>query len=170
MAGGGGGDPGAPLGALAAHEARRFVAENAVRPVGNAKFGGGRARTEAGRSARTGRKSAWNDAEVFSDDDEGTKFGGRRRLLKSIVGGDRGAYDVGADVPSRGWWNTGRERGGGLNFLRAAGGARLAGIRGRRPPLDLLDDSAMRRHMLDQRGGGDDDEGGRVDLARARAG
>ena len=92
--------------------------------VAGSEFGGGRARTEAGRSARTGRKSAWNDAEVFSDDDEGTKFGGRGG--KSTVGGGRGAYSM---APT-----SRREAGGGgprsaaaAHALRAVGGARLPG-------------------------------------------
>ena len=36
--------------------------------VAGSEFGGGKARTEAGRSARTGRRSAWNDQDVFSGD------------------------------------------------------------------------------------------------------
>ena len=135
--------------------------------VAGSEFGGGRARTEAGRSARTGRKSAWNDAEVFSDDDEGTKFGGRGG--KSIVGGGRGAYSM---APT-----SRREAGGGgprsaaaAHALRAAGGARLPGSAAGDQTLDLLDDSAMRRHMLDQGGDGDDDEDDRRGYARGEGG
>ena len=97
--------------------------------VAGSEFGGGRARTEAGRSARTGRKSAWNDAEVFSDDDEGTKFGGRRKIHRR-----RRPRRVlhGANVPSRGWWRRAAKRGGGARPPR--GGRRApSGIRGRRP-------------------------------------
>ena len=55
---------------------------------------------------------------------------------------------------------------------RAVGGARLPGVASGSEPLNLLDESAMRRHMLNQRRGGehdDDDLGGCGPRRRGRS-
>jgi ribosomal RNA-processing protein 12 len=127
--------------------------------VAGSEFGGG-AKSLAGKSARTARKSAWNDEEVFSDDDGQTVRTGRGGR-STVGGGGRGAYSM---APT-----SRREAGGGgprsaaaAHALRAVGGARLPGAASGSEPLNLLDESAMRRHMLNQSRGGefDDDDGG----------
>jgi ribosomal RNA-processing protein 12 len=159
--------------ALLTHMRREEVRNEKRRKasVAGSEFGGGKgAKSMAGKSAKTGRKSAWNDADVFSDDDGegggGSKFGGDRRGGKSTVGGGRGLGAASLAPTSR------REAGGGgprsaaeAHALRAQGGSRLPGSAAGAEPLDLLDDSAMRRSMLQQtRGGGnefgDDPSGG----------
>ena len=169
MAGGGGGDPGVPLGALAAHEARGEIRGEGRRKasVAGSEFGGGRARTEAGRSARTGRKSARNDAEVFSDDDEGTKFGGRGENPSSEAAAARTPW---RQRPVARLVEAVREARRRRTPSARPGGARLPGSAAGDQTLDLLDDSAMRRHMLDQGGGGGDDEDDRRGYARGEGG
>jgi ribosomal RNA-processing protein 12 len=139
-------------------------------------------RTEAGRSARTGRRSACNDDDVFSGD-EGDENDGRGRLGKggarSAVGG-KGAYSVAASRRYAG--DGGARSAAAAHARRAVGGARLPGAAAGDTPLDLLDDSAMRRSLLGQRGdvnarSDDDDgegyargEGGRLVITEAREG
>ena len=127
--------------------------------VAGSEFGGG-AKSLAGKSARTARKSAWNDQEVFSDDDGQTMRTGAG-VDPRWAAAAAGAID-GADVEK----GRGRRRprsAAAAHALRAVGGARLPGAASGSEPLNLLDESAMRRHMLNQRRGGehdDDDLGG----------
>ena len=126
--------------------------------IAGSEMGGG-GKSIAGKSAKTGRRSAWNDAEVFSDDDE-NGGGGMSRFV-----GTRGGLGARSMAPT-----SRREAGGGgprsaaeAHALRAAGGARLPGAKSGSEPLDLLDESAVRRHMLkqgDRRGGDEEIEGG----------
>ena len=153
--------------ALIAHMKRSEVRSERRRKAAS-EFGGDRrsarggAATDAGRSAATRRGRAWNDADVFSDDDGTAGPGGTSRgrgggRSGSVAGGiPRGAYSL---APT-----SRREAGGGgprsaaaAHALRAAGGARLPGSASGDAPLDLLDESAMRRRMLDQGGGRRDD-------------
>ena len=111
--------------------------------VAGSEFGG-RAKTEAGRSTRTGRKSAWNDEDVFSDgDDDGGR--GLGRGARSAVGG-KGAYSIAASRRDAG--DGGARSAAAAHARRAVGGARLPGAAAGDTPLDLLDDSAMRLNLL----------------------
>ena len=129
--------------------------------VAGSEFGGG-AKSLAGKSARTARKSAWNDQEVFSDDDGQTMRTGRGGRSTVGGGGGRGAYSM-APTSRRDAGGGGPRSAAAAHALRAVGGARLPGAASGSEPLNLLDESAMRRHMLNQRRGGehdDDDLGG----------
>jgi|Transcript_3369 ribosomal RNA-processing protein 12 len=127
--------------------------------VAGSEFGGG-AKSLAGKSARTARKSAWNDEEVFSDDDGQTVRTGRGGR-STVGGGGRGAYSM-APTSRRDAGGGGPRSAAAAHALRAVGGARLPGAASGSEPLNLLDESAMRRHMLNQSRGGefDDDDGG----------
>ena len=129
--------------------------------VAGSEFGGG-AKSLAGKSARTARKSAWNDQEVFSDDDGQTMRTGRGGRSTVGGGGGRGAYSM-APTSRRDAGGGGPRSAAAAHALRAVGGARLPGAASGSEPLNLLDEGAMRRHMLNQRRGGehdDDDLGG----------
>ena len=80
--------------------------------VAGSEFGGG-AKSLAGKSARTARKSAWNDQEVFSDDDGQTMRTGRGGRSTVGGGGGRGAQLDGADVEKGRGRRRAEERGGG---------------------------------------------------------
>jgi ribosomal RNA-processing protein 12 len=112
--------------------------------VAGSEFGGGKARTEAGRSARTGRRSAWNDQDVFSGDGDDEPRG-LARGARSAAGG-KGAYSIAASRRDAG--DGGARSAAAAHARRAIGGARLPGAAAGDTPLDLLDDSAMRRSLL----------------------
>ena len=128
--------------------------------VAGSAFGGGKARTEAGRSARTGRRSAWNDDDIFSGDGDDEPRG-LARGARSSAGG-KGAYSIAASRRDAG--DGGARSAAAAHARRAVGGARLPGAAAGDTPLDLLDDSAMRRSLLGSsraRASGSEDDDGR---------
>jgi ribosomal RNA-processing protein 12 len=103
--------------------------------VAGSEFGGG-AKSLAGKSARTARKSAWNDEEVFSDDDGQT---GENRARRSIHRGRRrpGRLLHGSHVAEGRGRRWPEERGGGARASRRRGCEAARGcvrLRAAQPP------------------------------------
>lgn len=97
------------------------------------------------KSTRTARRSEWRDGDIFSDDEMDDSDGGRsRRSGRGGGGGDAGTF---APASRRGG-GEGPRSAAAAAAKRATGGARLPAAGD--APLDLLDDSAMRRSMLPQ--------------------
>lgn len=130
---------------------------------------GGKAGTEAGRSARTGRKSAWNAEDVFSEGDDDGDNNRLGRNPRSAAGG-KGAYSVAASRRDAG--DGGARSAAAAHARRAVGGARLPGAAAGDTPLDLLDDSAMRRNLLGshRKGVGFEDDDGAGGYKRGEGG
>jgi len=94
------------------------------------------------KSTRTARRSEWRDGDIFSDDELDDSDGRTRRS-------GRGGRDGGSFAPaSRRGGGEGPRSAAEAAAKRATGGARLPAAGD--TPLDLLDDSAMRRSMLPQ--------------------
>lgn len=111
------------------------------------------------KSTRTARRSEWRDGDIFSDDEGDDSDDGRSRRS------GRGGRDGGSFAPaSRRGGGEGPRSAAAAAAKRATGGARLPASGD--APLDLLDDSAMRRSMLPQgerrrvKFEDDDDDGG----------
>jgi ribosomal RNA-processing protein 12 len=95
------------------------------------------------KSTRTARRSEWRDGDIFSDDEGDDSDDGRSRRS------GRGGRDGGSFAPaSRRGGGEGPRSAAAAAAKRATGGARLPASGD--APLDLLDDSAMRRSMLPQ--------------------
>ena len=94
------------------------------------------------KSTRTARRSEWRDGDIFSDDEMDDSDGGRSK--RSGRGRDAGTFGP----ASRRGGGEGPRSAAAAAAKRAAGGARLPASGD--TPLDLLDDSAMRRSMLPQ--------------------
>jgi len=96
------------------------------------------------KSTRTARRSEWRDGDIFSDDEMDDSDHGRSRRSGRGGGGDAGTF---APASRRGG-GEGPRSAAAAAAKRATGGARLPAAGD--APLDLLDDSAMRRSMLPQ--------------------
>jgi len=94
------------------------------------------------KSTRTARRSEWRDGDIFSDDENDDSHGGRSK--QSGRGRDSATFGQ----KSRRGGGDGPRSAAAAAAKRATGGARLPASGD--VPLDLLDDSAMRRSMLPQ--------------------